>query len=93
MTHYIWKQLIKYKYPNKVLKQDVTPVWGSQNVPLWAVDYFERKAIKTQWTQENLIPLPYVPKKISIGTCPRKRAIPEITFDVAGQTSALLIRL
>lgn len=29
-----------------------------QNVPIWLVDYFELKAVKTLQSQENLLPLP-----------------------------------
>lgn len=39
-----------------------------QNVLLWHADYFELKTIKTQHTQEKLLPPPLLPKEIWIGS-------------------------
>ena len=43
------------------------------------MDHFELKAIKMQQTQEKLLPLPYLPKRIQ-RACTRKRAITRNSF-------------
>lgn len=43
-----------------------------QNMPLWHMDYFELKLIKTQQTQEKLLPLPQLSKKHKIGILAQK---------------------
>ena len=54
---------------------------SSQNVPIWHVDYFELKAIKTKQIQDKLFFISLkLPKRIWIGTWPKKRTITEITF-------------
>lgn len=58
---------------------------GEQNIwlqnAIWHVDYFELKAIKTQHTQENLLPSPLtIWKNLDRGPGPERELFPKITL-------------
>lgn len=43
-----------------------------RNMPPWHTDYFKSKTIKTQQTQEDFLPLPYLPNGIQKKNSTRK---------------------